>query len=380
MAATGNGNGHVDLARLLPGFEQEQIRVIPTFRGREALFLILKSIGLPLGSKIGVPLFTCSVVAKTIRAAGMVPVFIDEDPEFYGISLSDLEKKADRLDGLVMVHTFGYPNDIDPVEQIMSGRPIIGDSAHGVGSSYKGRALGARADASLYTFGLRKPLGIGGGGCVATADVDLAERIERQINVSRRETRLESATHLLRSAVYAAAFHGVLYSFVTYASGRAKRDGGLRGDADRSTQTQISPVLHMRRTNRNLLESRVRQWHDSRQWVTEFWAAVRINASPCWHIPEEPAWGEWNHFILPFRLSEANDCTRVIAQFRKRGVGAARIYPNCAIEAAAAGYAGDCPTAERLAQTTFMVPAYPRISDSDQNRVIDAIREISGCQ
>jgi perosamine synthetase len=377
-AAYSGGNGHADLAHLLPGFEHERLRVIPTLRGREALYLILKSLELPPGSKIGVPVFTCSVVARVTRAAGMVPVFIDEDSDTYGMSLPDLEKKVGRLDALVMVHTFGYPHDIDMVEQIMAGKPIIGDCAHAVGSSYKGRALGARADASLYTFGWRKPLGIGGGGCLTTANEDLAERIENQIQVSRQETGREAAAHVLGSVAYAAAFRGVLYSLMTYAFGRGDHDGGRRSSPGRTLPPErISPELHIRRTDRNLLASRIQQWHDSRRWVADFWTAVRANASPSWHIPQEPSWGGWNHFILPFRVASAVDCTGIIRQFRKRGVGAARIYPNCVAETTASGYAGDCPVAEQLSQTTFMVPAYPRMSAAARARVIESIREIS---
>jgi len=307
----------------------------------------------------------------------MVPVFIDEDSDTYGISLPDLEKKAGRLDALVMVHTFGYPHDIDMVEQIMAGKPIIGDCAHALGSSYKGRALGAKADASLYTFGWRKPLGIGGGGCVTTANEDLAERIENQIQVSRQETGREAAAHVLGSVAYAAAFRGVLYSLMTYASGRGDRDGGRRSSPRRTLpREKISPVLYMRRADRNLLASRIQQWHDSRSWVADFWTVVRANASPGWHIPQEPSWGEWNHFILPFRVVSAVDCTGIITHFRKRGVGAARIYPNCVAEATASGYTGGCPVAEQLSQTTFMVPAYPRMSAAARAQVIESIREI----
>ena len=53
----------------------------------------------------------------------------------------------------------------------------------------------------------------------------------------------------------------------------------------------------------------------------------RANNFSRWHIPEEPTWGEWNHF-LPLRAASVADRIEVIAKFPKRGVGAARIYSN----------------------------------------------------
>lgn len=377
IALFGGNGSSPDLARLLPGLEQEKLKAILTWRGREALYLILKSLGLPPESRIAVPLFTCSVVAKTVRAAGMVPVFIDQNASSCGMDLSDLEKKAGDLAAVVMVHTFGYPEDIDSVKEIMLGRPIIGDCAHAVGSTYKGRAVGTVVDASLFTFGLRKPLGIGGGGCVITPRTEVAEKIDQQMQASRRENKVESARHVLLAFAYATAFQGVFYSLATYASGRALGDDGLRKAIDPSPNALISPILHMRRSDANLIEGRIQEWHNSRQRVADFWTAVRTSTSPCWHLPEDPPWGTWNYFMLPFRVESADECTEIIAQFRKRGVGAARIYANCVLEATVAGYTGDCPTADRLSQTVFMVPGFPRMSDSNQQRVIKSVREIS---
>jgi len=375
-AAFGNGD-RPDLGRLVLGPSADRLHAIPTFRGREALYLILRSLDLPAGARVGVPLFTCSVVARTTRAAGMLPVFIDEASSSFGISLTDLAEKARHLDALVLVHSLGYPQDVDAVKQIMAGKPIIGDCAHAFGSTYKGESLAALCHASLFSFGLRKPLGIGGGGCIVTPDASLAGRVEDLIRASRPETNLESARHLLHSMLYAAIFRGNIYSIATYASGRAGRDGGVREKPDGPPRVEVSPVLVMRQADKNLLKSRIQDWHKSRKRVAEFWSATRANTSSSWYMPQEPSQGEWNHFILPFRVSGSDECTRIIAQFRRRGIGAARIYPNCAVEASGTGYAGGCPLAERLARTTFMVPAYPRMSDSDQGRVLQSIREIS---
>ena len=50
-----------------------------TSNGRAALYVILKALNLPKKSKVGVPLYSCTVVFDAIIKSGYVPYFIDID-------------------------------------------------------------------------------------------------------------------------------------------------------------------------------------------------------------------------------------------------------------------------------------------------------------
>jgi len=50
--------------------------------GRSSLYVILRALNLPKGSKIGVPLYSCTVVFDAIVNAGYVPCFIEIDDNY----------------------------------------------------------------------------------------------------------------------------------------------------------------------------------------------------------------------------------------------------------------------------------------------------------
>ena len=119
---------------------------------RTALRLILNSIGLNIGARIGVQAYNCYTVFNSIKAAGMKPVFLDVNDHFT-IDVKDLEKKSGNLDCLIITHTFGVPADIQKIREIFYNKPIIEDCAHSFLSSYKGQLTGTYGDAAIFSFG-----------------------------------------------------------------------------------------------------------------------------------------------------------------------------------------------------------------------------------
>jgi dTDP-4-amino-4,6-dideoxygalactose transaminase len=358
-------------AGFLPGFPEQSQLAFPTRRGREALYLILKCLGLTPGAHVGVPLYACSVVAKTVVAAGMKPVFLDADPETCGVSLTDLERKAKRLDCLILIHLFGYPADFDQVVRVMEGKPVIEDCAHAIGSTYHGRPLGSLGDISFFSFGFFKPLAIGGGGLIVTRGLELASKLELELRATPGETTSQVLAHSARSFLYASLFSRPIYSLKTYLRKGSKQQNG---DGSKGTAAHgiISSQRRMSRSDWNVLASRLRAWRPSEQ-VAAFWQQVRDAAPSDWSIPQEPVFGEWNHFLLPVRTATPASCTAAISRLRSRGVGAARVYQNCVLETAGAGYSGGCPEAERVAQTLFTLPSYHTLSPDDGTLILSSI-------
>jgi len=82
------------------------------------LYVILKALNLPKKSKIGVPLYSCTVVFDAIIKAGHVPYFLDVDLDTYTFSPHSLEEKVDELDAVVVIHTFGYPAKLDEIKMV----------------------------------------------------------------------------------------------------------------------------------------------------------------------------------------------------------------------------------------------------------------------
>jgi dTDP-4-amino-4,6-dideoxygalactose transaminase len=358
---------------LFPSEGNSDLYLFPTHRGREALYLILKTLGLPAGARVGVPLYACSVVAKTVVAAGMAPIFLDADPDTFGLNLADLKNKAAHLDCLILVYTFGYPSNFDSIAEVMRDRPIIEDCAHSLGSTYQGRPLGQLGDASLFSFGFFKPLRASGGGCIVTRSESLAEKLKGMLAESASESIRQGIVHAARCFLYASAFRQPIYTLVKrFRNGHSEIDQ-LQEDSAATTEKLISRQLSMRLSDSPGIATRLRARHMEENGCSEFWNRVRSGAPGQWHIPDEPLFGRWNHFMLPVRACSSEICSDTIARLRKKGIDATRIYPNRKSELHCVGYTGDCPEAERLSSCTFMLPYHRGLSRREQECILRAL-------
>jgi perosamine synthetase len=355
-----------DWFRAFKGLDME---VFPTNRGREGQYALLRALGLPLQARVGVPLLTHPVVWQTVAAAGMKPVFLDADPITFGLNLEDLQKKRDRLNCLILVHSFGYPADFDVIAEIMQGKPILEDCAHTLGSTYRGRPLGSLGDGSFFTFLFSKPLSAGGGGCAATRHRTVARAVRKQLREGAEESVPQGIYHIAETLALALAYKKNFYSIMT----RLTHIPVYRRAA-RKRINYVSPLLHMRRSDWGVVASRARTWNPDSHKNSNFWADVRSHVPDGWHIPAEPQHGDWNHWLLPVRPYSEEASVRSIAQLRSRGVSAGLIYDDSPEAAYPYGYSGDCPQAERLARSVFLLPAHSRLTASERDHILGCVR------
>jgi dTDP-4-amino-4,6-dideoxygalactose transaminase len=356
----------------LPAFRDAGVEAFPTYRGREGQFALLRALGLPRQARIGVPILTHPVVWQTIAAAGMQPVFLDSDPSTFGVSLADLRQKSDRLDCLILVHSFGYPADYDAVAAIMRGKPILEDCAHALGSTYQGRPLGSLGDGSFFTFLFSKPLSAGGGGCALTRHRSLADEVARLLREGPEETIAHGLGHAMANLFVSLAYRKRCYRLLTlFTYSRAYRR------AASEVAYRVSSSLRMSRSDWGVVTSRLEQWHVESEESSEFWLEVRRRVPEGWHIPHEPECGSWNHWLLPVCAPTREAATHGIAALRCQGVGARLIYNYSPEGGRAYGYSGDCPEAERLSRSVFVLPAHSGLSGRDRTRILESLRQLS---
>ncbi|MCH8244334.1 aminotransferase class I/II-fold pyridoxal phosphate-dependent enzyme [Patescibacteria group bacterium] len=145
--------------------------------GRSAFLAILESLGFQKEDEILIQAFTCNAVPNPILWSGLKPVYVD-CKEDYNMSSVDLEKKITPRSRVVLVqHTFGFPADMDKIQEICTKYNLIllEDCAHALGARYKGRKVGTFGKASFFSFSRDKVISSVYGGMVATNDVSLAE-------------------------------------------------------------------------------------------------------------------------------------------------------------------------------------------------------------
>jgi dTDP-4-amino-4,6-dideoxygalactose transaminase len=119
--------------------------------------------------------------SETVTQAGATVVFCDLDPETFLLDPASVEAKiTDRTVGIIPVHLYGQPADMDAIMAIADRRKlwVIEDCAQSHLATYKGRQVGTFGVASTFSFYPGKNLGaMGDAGAVVTNDKMLADRM-----------------------------------------------------------------------------------------------------------------------------------------------------------------------------------------------------------
>ncbi|MBN4066179.1 DegT/DnrJ/EryC1/StrS family aminotransferase [Candidatus Amoebophilus asiaticus] len=164
------------------------------WKGRVALYAILKCLGIREGDEVILPAFTCVVVPNAVIYLGAKPVYADIDPKTYNIDIAKVEEKITPKTKVILAqNTFGLSPDMDPLISLAAKNNLnlIEDCAHGFGGSYKGKPNGTIADASFFSTQWNKPFSTGLGGMAVTKNTDLANKLklfeEEVIKPSRKE-------------------------------------------------------------------------------------------------------------------------------------------------------------------------------------------------
>lgn len=168
------------------------------WKGRVALYAILRALEIGPDDEVIVPGFTCVVVPGAVRLAGATPLYADIEPAGLNIDPVSVERLlTPRTKAIVVQHTFGIPAALEPIGLLARGRElsVIEDCAHTVAGLHHGRRLGTLGDAGFYSFQWSKPYTTGLGGMVITGDRQLALRL-RDVQESFREPPLAARLRL----------------------------------------------------------------------------------------------------------------------------------------------------------------------------------------
>ncbi|MBR3176135.1 DegT/DnrJ/EryC1/StrS aminotransferase family protein [Candidatus Saccharibacteria bacterium] len=183
--------------------EKYQGKAVLTKNGRSALAMALKAYFEP-GDEIIVNGFTCYAVYEAIKAAGLIPVFVDIDKNSLNFDSESLQQilrashavvasptsskdsvgdrpaqspAREKIRGIIVQNTFGNPVDIGAIEKFAKKHSltIVEDLAHCAGVKYAdGREAGTIGAATILSFGKDKSIDTISGGAVV-----LRERIQK---------------------------------------------------------------------------------------------------------------------------------------------------------------------------------------------------------
>ena len=173
-------------------FEKEFAEIVGTkyaaavSSGTAALHLALRYVGVGPGDEVFGSTFTFVASANAILYQGARPVLIDSeyrswnmDPELVEQELSRRAKKNRLPKALVLVHLYGQPANIDPIEQLCDKYEIalIEDAAEALGATYKDKAPGTFGRAGIFSFNGNKIITTSGGGMIVSDDEKLIKKV-----------------------------------------------------------------------------------------------------------------------------------------------------------------------------------------------------------
>ncbi len=164
--------------------------VIPCGNGTDALQLALMAMDYPRGSEIITTPFTFVATVEVICLLGLVPVFVDVDPDTFNIDPEKIKDViTDKTKAIIPVHLFGQSCEMEPILQIAKDYSIqvIEDTAQAIGAEYQLNGVrhncGTMGDIGTLSFFPSKNLGCyGDGGAVMTNDEALAYKMNLYAN------------------------------------------------------------------------------------------------------------------------------------------------------------------------------------------------------
>ncbi len=142
-----------------------------------ALFLSLKSLGLPRDARVLLPGFTFAAVPSSVVHADCIPVLC-EVGDNYRVDMADFEAKLDGISAIIISHMRGHTSDMDAIMDLALARdiPVIEDAAHSLGTTWDGQNIGTIGRIGCFSFQSYKMINGGEGGILVTDDADLVAR------------------------------------------------------------------------------------------------------------------------------------------------------------------------------------------------------------
>jgi len=207
------------------------------WKGRVALYAILKAMDITEGDEVILPAFTCVVVPNAILYLNAKPVYVDITAEDYSIDINLIEKSISKKTKMIICqNTFGLSSNIDKILQIAKQYNLltVEDCTHGFGGFYKGKPNGSYCDAAFYSTQWNKPFSTGIGGFLVVNNNELIEKIkefeEQKIQPSFKEKLFLSSLLILNRYLVNRFTYWTLLKFYRFLSKKNLVIGSNRGE------------------------------------------------------------------------------------------------------------------------------------------------------
>jgi UDP-4-amino-4,6-dideoxy-N-acetyl-beta-L-altrosamine transaminase len=326
-----------------------------------ALHLACRALDLGPGDRLWTSPNTFVASANCALYCGASVDFVDIDPHTYNMSVDALEAKlvcAEKAGSLprivVAVHFGGQPCDMAAIGALARryGFAVIEDASHAIGASDGGDAVGScvHSDITVFSFHPVKIMTTGEGGMLLTnrAEIDAKAKLLRSHGITRDPSQMDQAAH------------GPWYYQQTEL-GYNYRMTDIQAALGLSQLGRLGEFIERRRAlahNYNLLFA----------GMPMGLPCQRPNAESAWHL-----------YVVRIPGSGRRGRNEVFGKLREEGVMVNVHYIPVHTQPyyLKLGFkAGDFPEAERYYAEAISLPMFFDLSESDQARVAEQLRNI----
>jgi dTDP-4-amino-4,6-dideoxygalactose transaminase len=327
--------------------------------GTDAIALPLMAWGVGRGDAVFCPSFTFAATPEVVPWVDATPVFVDVLPETFNLDPAKLDaaiaavKAEGRLTPKVViaVDLFGQPADYPAIKAICDreGLKLISDSAQGFGCTLDGKHPLHWADVATTSFFPAKPLGCyGDGGAVLTNDANLWDLMD---------------------------------SYRVHGKAVGPDLEGKTFDHDpKYLNTRIGMNSRLDTIQAAILIEKLAIFQeeiDLRQVVADRYAEGLKGAVLSTPAVIDGGVSVWAQYVIEHANRDG-----LAAHLKTQGIPTAVYYPvPMHVQAPYAHFPrgeGGLPVTEAKAETVLALPMHPYLGETDQRKIIDAIRAFNG--
>jgi len=312
--------------------------------GHLALFLGIKSMGLPEGGEVLTSPFTFISTTNAIIQSGLIPLFCDVD-ETYNISIESMKKNlTSKTCAVITPHIFGIPCHVDEIGDFARnyGLKVIYDGAQAFGTRVKGRDIATYGDGTMFSMHAIKVFNSIEGGLFCYKD----DTYSRQLVESRN---------------FGISFEDKMDA--EYVGINAKMDE-FRAAMGLVNLRHVDEVIAKRK---ELADYYIEKLSDISGVVTYDYDK-KI---------------EYNYAYFPVKINAplfGRNRDELFDTLSQNGIGSRKLYSRLTCDYQSVrrrGYKNDVPYARELASRCLDLPIYSTLGREDLDYITDVIKDIS---
>ncbi len=304
---------------------------------------------------------------------GLVPVYVDVDPETYVALDEQLDAAiSPKTKAIMMAHTLGNPFNLDHVQALVKKHNLwlIEDSCDGLGGTYREQQLGTFGDLSTFSFYPAHHITTGEGGAVLIKNVGL-KRIVESIRDWGRDcwcppgcdnTCLKRYEWTL-GELPEGYDHKYTYSHLGY----NLKSGDIQAAIGLAQLDRLDSFIELRRRNWSYLLNGLKE-------LEEFFVFPKatVNSNPSWF-----------GFALTVKHDSPKTRNEIVQELNKKKIGTRLLFGGNLLRQPAfistpRRVISDLANTDRVMNDTFWIGVWPGLSIQMLDYMIVTLREILG--